>query len=107
MNDNGNTIIRLQRWYLDHCNGDWEHLFGFKLDNIDNPGWTFEVNLEESILENEQFESINIQRKDEDDWLRCLVKDRKFDAMGGPQNLEEMMSIFLDWYESVNEMKNV
>ena len=35
-------------WYLSQCNGDWEHAYGVKIDTLDNPGWTLEV--EDTVL---------------------------------------------------------
>lgn len=40
------TLERLADWYLRHCDGDWEHGFGFKIETIDNPGIALKVNLE-------------------------------------------------------------
>ncbi len=28
----------VQRWYLDQCDGEWEHEWGVKIDTLDNPG---------------------------------------------------------------------
>lgn len=28
----------IKKWYLNHCNGDWEHNYGITIQTIDNPG---------------------------------------------------------------------
>jgi hypothetical protein len=32
-----------------------------------------------------------------DNWITCKVDNGKFVAYGGPQKLEEILRIFLDW----------
>ena len=29
-------LIWLQNWNQNHCDGDWEHLYGVKIDTLDN-----------------------------------------------------------------------
>ncbi|SBT52639.1 Imm53 family immunity protein [Micromonospora auratinigra] len=41
----------LQHWYLSNCDGDWEHEFGVRIETLDNPGWTVEVDLVDTRLE--------------------------------------------------------
>jgi len=36
--DMQNLLQFLQEWYLEQCNGDWEHEFGIKIETLDNPG---------------------------------------------------------------------
>ena len=91
------TLSRLQNWYLSQCNGDWEHLCGIKIGNIDNPGWTIEVDILETNLFDKEFNELNIQRNEEHDWIQCKVKSHKFEGACGPKNLEEMINIFLNW----------
>jgi len=35
----------LTQWYLAQCNDDWEHLYGVKIDTLDNPGWSLRIEL--------------------------------------------------------------
>lgn len=53
---NGN-LEWLMNWYVRKCNNDWEHSFGVKIDTLDNPGWTVEIDLRETCLEGCPFES--------------------------------------------------
>lgn len=92
-----NALDRLQDWYLHECNGDWEHQFGVKIDTLDNPGWNIEVDIRDTYLAERKFSKVSVQRKEENDWLIYSVQDQKFIGSCGPKNLEELISLFLDW----------
>ena len=32
-------------WYQRHCDGEWEHAYGVRVDTIDNPDWSIEIEL--------------------------------------------------------------
>jgi len=86
----------LQSFYSSLCDGDWEHSYGFKIDNIDNPGWSVEFDLSNTALSDSVFTEVTIERTDID-WVRCEVKDQKFIGYCGASNLVEMFSIFRKW----------
>lgn len=91
------VIQRLQQWYLNNCNGDWEHTFGIRVETMDNPGWLIEIDLEETFLEDATpGEVVRLDRSDTD-WLACEIKERKFIGYGGPSNLAELIQMFFDW----------
>jgi hypothetical protein len=90
------TIARLQKWYVDQCDGHWEHAYGIKILTLDNPGWSITIDLEGTPLEGRAFEKVSIERA-ESDWLVCRVEKEQFLADGGPGNLDEMLLLFLDW----------
>ena len=93
-------FAKLQAWYLAMCNDDWEHTYGIFISNIDNPGWSLKVELKDTYLYDVNFEKLHIQRDDENDWVTCNVKDGDFQGYGGPENLAELVGIFLDWASS-------
>ncbi|RJG26729.1 immunity 53 family protein [Paenibacillus thiaminolyticus] len=94
------TLKWLQNWYYQNCNGDWEHSYGVKIDTVDNPGWSVEINLADTYLENEHFDSIEDER-DDHDWCYCIVRDGVFHGAGGAMNLEEILNCFRQWASSV------
>jgi len=94
-----NNLQWLQNFYSSRCNGDWEHTWGIKIDTLDNPGWRMIFDLEDTFLESKKFEEVNIERSN-NDWIVCKVKNRKFDAAGGPKNLDEIITIFKEWTAS-------
>ncbi|AUG56760.1 immunity 53 family protein [Acetivibrio saccincola] len=89
----------IEEWYLSNCNNDWEHCYGVKIDNIDNPGWTINIDLIDTPLENKDFKKVEFNR-DKNDWFICKVKNNVFQCIGGPRNLGEMLSVFKQWVES-------
>ncbi|MHB8968794.1 MAG: immunity 53 family protein [Thermoleophilia bacterium] len=97
-NNSCNAIERLGKWFQSQCNGDWEHSSGIKIETLDNPGWWFAVELEGTKLYARPFDSLELERT-EMDWIHCRIKDGKFNAVGGPENLREMINIFLEWAE--------
>lgn len=94
------NIEWLQDFYEGLCDGDWEHMCGFRISTLDNPGWLFELDLSETILVDSPFAKLDDQRSD-DDWVICQIKDAKFIGAGGPQNLNEIISLFRNWVEKV------
>lgn len=92
-------FLWLQKWYHTHCDGDWEHSNGIRLETLDNPGWSLTVDLQDTELEGEKFQKVKIERS-KDDWLICTVKDSKFDGACGPANLPEVLKLFRDWAEN-------
>jgi hypothetical protein len=96
------VLAELQEWYLAQCNEDWEHTYGVSIGTLDNPGWSFTVELTGTDLETVNF----VERSygvgvdghaSGNEWLICKVENRKFIGYGGPRKLEEMMTIFLSW----------
>lgn len=83
----------LEQFLAANCDGDWEHRTAVSIVNTDNPGWLIEIDLRETTHQNLQFETISIDRKDPDDWIRVLLDDGKLVAAGGVNNLQEIANI--------------
>jgi Immunity protein 53 len=96
MND---LLRRLQTWYLEQCDGGWEHENGVKVETIDNPGWMLSVDLRGTSAANVPFAPVEEQRS-ETDWVSCRIQSQRFEGFGGPSNLEELLLIFLNWVEA-------
>ena len=94
-------LQQLQKWYSSQCNQDWEHSFGVKIDTLDNPGWTLEIDLRETNLAERAFEAFSRGNSEDDaDWISCKVETEKFIGAGGANNLTELLRIFLSWAAS-------
>src|SRR5690554_6411248 len=91
-------LIWLQNWYLNQCDGDWEHTFGIHIGTLDNPGWEVLIDLAETTLENRVMNALSVDVDDEN-WIRCHIKDRKFFGYGGACNLSDIIGHFRDWVE--------
>ena len=90
------SIVQLQEWFAAQCDGDWEHGHGVVISTIDNPGWSLNVDLHGVALENRSFASVKIERG-ESDWVHASKSGGHWKAYGGPKNLEEMITLFLEW----------
>ena len=89
-------ISKIQDWYHSNCNGEWEHDFGVNIGTLDNPGWSVEIDLSGTPLQNKSFNEIKLNRTD-DNWIHCWVENKKFNAACGPRNLDEALEIFINW----------
>lgn len=86
----------LKEWYKSNCDGDWEHSYGIKIDTLDNPGWSIDIDLVDTILENKQFKNVNMYF-DDNNWIDCKVENNIFKGNGSIDKLEEILDIFLEW----------
>lgn len=103
----------LMQWYDSNCDSDWEHQYGVKIDNLDNPGWTLTVDLlgtrlagrklEKVWLEISAVERFNVWdtgdfvRTSRLDWIAAEADGDKFNASGGPQRLRDLIHMFRNW----------
>ncbi|MET4118665.1 hypothetical protein ABIB85_005341 [Bradyrhizobium sp. JR1.5] len=96
MQDVGDVLERLERWYAAQCNGDWEHTYGITIETLDNPGWNFKVELRDTYLSGRTFEEVaEPQSSDHRKFFHCRVKDDVFAGACPPDRLGEVISIFL------------
>lgn len=90
------AISLLQRWYARHCDEDWEHSYGVKIDTLDNPGWMLTVDLVDTELSDMDLSRSRVDRS-ELDWVQWEVSNQRYIACGGAFNLEEMIIQFLSF----------
>ena len=96
------TLQRLQNWYQAHCNGAWEHKAGVTIETLDTPGWSVRIQLTGTRLEGREFTEIS-DMDPESDWIRCWREDGSFLGVGGPRQLERILTTFLDWAEAASD----
>lgn len=92
------TVARLCAWYDSQSVNDWHEDHGIKIDTLDNPGWSFKIDLDGTYLHEKEFQEIHLERSD-DDWISARRSGDVFEAFGGPKNLNEMIEVFLVWAE--------
>lgn len=97
------SLAWLQVWYRRQCNGDWEHEYGVKIETLDNPGWSVEINLNETDLSAATFTPIKIDVS-EYDWLACSIENNSFRGAGDPSKLEIILDHFRRWAVSQSEI---
>lgn len=93
-------LIKLQDWYISNCNGDWEHTYGFKLETLDNPGWTVTVDLDETHQEDQAFTERKINYEHETRWLVVYKEGQKLKGACGPKELDTMLSLVTEWLQT-------
>jgi hypothetical protein len=86
----------LQRWYQGQCDGEWEHEYGVRIATLDNPGWSIEIDLAETELQDRPFVPIR-DMDSANAWVMCRVADGRFLGDGGSLMLGRMLRVFLDW----------
>lgn len=87
----------LQAWYLAQCDGRWEHSYGIKMETIDNPGWSFKVDLAATPLFDRAFDEMHFDGPNENDWYVCRIRNHIFEGICGPNRLSEVVAAFLNW----------
>jgi hypothetical protein len=88
------VMERLQRWYLDRCDGDWEHPFGITIETLDNPGWMVTIDLQDTEWQG-LCEAREVVKRSDTDWIETELIDGKFVGAGGAANLNELLELFL------------
>ena len=96
------TLLRLQDWFAQHCNGEREHQFGITIESCDNPGWWVKIDLTATPLEQQTFTPIyeNVDERGFQKgpcWLACYVQDRVWNGAGDETKLERILNTFLNW----------
>jgi hypothetical protein len=90
------TLEKIQLWYKEQCDSEWEHEYGLSIDTLDNPGWTVSINLVGTRFENHNIICFS-QNFSDNDWVVCEVKDKKFIGNGDPLKLEFILETFLNF----------
>lgn len=95
-------LKRLNRWYVENCNEDWEHGYGVKIETLDNPGWLVHFDLQNTRLEQCQFSAISEGclsdgAPDSKQWMHCRLHGKRWTGAGDPSQLERILETFLDW----------
>ena len=104
MKNEDDYLMRLQKWYQSNCNEDWEHSFGVRIDTLDNPGWSVEIDLTDTCLQNG---TIKISEDNgEDDWYIIETKDKKYIGNGDFSKLNKILEIFFEAFLPQNKDDN-
>jgi hypothetical protein len=89
-------LVDLECWLASHCDGDWEHGWGVRINTLDNPGWSVDIDLAGTDLSGKALSRIQEERT-ERDWIHCWVDEEVFKGRGGPKNLHEILGVFTAW----------
>lgn len=83
----------LQDWYQSQCDSDWEHDYGIRIETLDNPGWSIEIDLTNTTvtMSSQKWELIEISKNS---WVGYKIENDIYFASGDPKKLELMILIF-------------
>lgn len=87
------SLAWLMSWYARHCDGDWEHEHGVKIETLDNPGWSVSIDLVGTDFEALEVTQERVNRT-ENDWFHIRTRDGRLEGHGGPGNLVEILQRF-------------
>ena len=90
-------LAALSAWYAAHCDGVWEHDHGVVIETLDNPGWRLLVDLRGTALEARHFDDVSAGDPSTNDWKVLRVRNARFEGMGDPSRLGEIIRGFVDW----------
>lgn len=107
-----NSLEWLQQWYLNQCNGVWEHHHGVMIETLDNPGWHVKIDVAETAMQDTAMKEIG-QLSDinhsglegNQEWLCCNVEQDSFVGAGGPLSLFAICDVFRSWVEGNSNPK--
>jgi hypothetical protein len=102
--DDASVLNALQRWYAAECNGDWEHSYGIVIETLDNPGWSVQIDLEETQLACRARPQVREQTSEED-WIHVEITDSKFVGAGDPTKLLTILAAFIEFKNSAEAEK--
>jgi hypothetical protein len=97
--DPRSSVAELRHWYATQTDGDWEHSYGIRIATLDNPGWSVDIDLDDTRLAGRLFEEV-VDMEPTRAWMICRVKEGRFEARGGPFMLDRMLGIFAAWARS-------
>lgn len=86
-------LQHLVEWFARHCDGDWEHDSGIRIETLDNPGWAIRIRLDDTELEGVRADWV-VWEKDERRWLHWRSTGSHFEASCGPKELERALAAF-------------
>lgn len=90
-------LQRIQRWYTINCDGDWEYGRGVTITTVSNPGWAVTIPLQDTCLQNASIRHA-LEQRTTTNWVGYSIQDGAFEGNGGPENLTEILSFFLDTF---------
>lgn len=83
----------LQKWYRDHCDGEWEHQYGLSIGTLDNPGWSVKIDLSYAELKGLKV-PYTLHENSDDDWYGYSVENDVFNGAGDPDKLIKILEVF-------------
>lgn len=100
--DSADILAWIEDWYSFHCDGDWEHQYGLTIKTIKSGGWSVQIELRETLLEDTEI-AWQLVKKSENDWYGLAIKDSVFTASGDLRKLSFLLHSFKELVEAADE----
>lgn len=95
--DSSEIVAWLQRWYLDHCNGDWEQSGGISISSM-RSGWCVSI-----FLRGTRLRHLNTLWREtpagNTEWYCYRFTSGTFEGIGGPKSLPLLLHTFRSFAE--------
>ena len=93
----------LQDWYNRQCDGIREHMYGIKIETLDNPGWEVKIDLADTLYEKCENLKKNLKNDFGDtNWMICNMDSKKFYGYGDVSKLSEILETFKMWIQELD-----
>jgi len=92
----------IEDWYSFHCDRDWEQEYGCSIRTVENGGWSVQIDLSETLLEDTEI-AWQLVKKSENDWYGLAIKDSVFTASGDLRKLSFLLHSFKALVEAADE----
>jgi hypothetical protein len=92
-------IAVIAKWYSEHCNGEWEHEFGFRISTLDNPGWYIEVDIQRTELEGRLSGRCAVSDAS-DSWLQHWSDGKTLGVACGPKGLRSGLAYIAEFLKN-------
>ncbi|MCK7627472.1 immunity 53 family protein [Streptomyces sp. RS10V-4] len=88
-------LSALTAWYSRQCDGEWEHEYGIRIETLDNPGWSVEIDLDETALSGVTLDRTEVAEGAS--WLQAWSDGSVFHLRCGPADLGAAVERFGDF----------
>lgn len=97
----------MQNWYHSQCDGEWEYSYLLRIQTLDFPGWSIDIDVETSLAAT-KFSSISLHESSSK-WMDCWKEDSpsKFKARCSSNRLLEAIGIFHKWAKEFRMLRDI
>lgn len=90
----------IQDWFIQNCDGEWEHSDGIQITSIDTPGWDVEIDISNTSIANIHVPWI-LNETNTQDWYGVKIGNQKFNASGDPGKLIYLLGLFKEMIQKI------
>lgn len=90
-----NSLRSLEAWYAAACDGGWEHLYGVRIETLDNPGWMLVIDLMGTPLQGRLCD--RDESSTDGTWISVKSDGVEFVAAGDLYALERVIDAFAEF----------